>query len=112
VTPRRPLGAPRRPMSVQGTGPSVGCVFCGEPIEIASFAAGPPDLRVLSSICSNCGLRVSATSAMLGAWGRTDVVAHREDDLASRMRARRVASGTRAILDRVGTGEPLDGFLA
>jgi len=110
MTPKRPQPAVgwARPGLAAG---AVGCLFCREPIELASFVAGPPDPRVLSSSCSNCGLLVSATSATLDVWSRTDVVTHRDDDLAARMRARRVASGTRAILDRVGTGESLDGFL-
>jgi hypothetical protein len=110
MTLQRPLDAPRRPASGLMTGPAVGCLFCREPIQIASFAAGPPDPQVLSSVCSNCGLRVSATTATLGVWSRTDAVTHRDDDLAARMRARRVASGARAIIERAGAGEPLDGF--
>jgi hypothetical protein len=80
--------------------PAVGCLFCREPIEIASFVPGPPDPRVLSAACSNCGLLVSATPPTLLAWSRP--VATSEDEIAARMRARRVAQGTRAILRHVG----------
>jgi hypothetical protein len=87
-------------MSTPVAAPAVGCLFCREPIEIASFVAGPPDPRVLSAACPNCGLLVSATPTTLAVWSRP--VVSSEDDIAARLRARRVAMGTRAILGSVG----------
>jgi len=99
---------PRRVAATLAAGPVVGCHFCSEPIEIAAFAAGPPDPAILSTACTNCGLLVSATPTTLAAWRRQDVATHRADDIADRRRAHRVAMGTRAILSRVGVGEPFD----
>ena len=104
---RRPADAPRRPIQARAAGQVVGCVFCREPIAISSFVAAPPDPRVLSTACTNCGLMVSATSAALAAWSRPNDSS--DGDLADRLRARRVALGTRAILDRVGASEALEG---
>jgi hypothetical protein len=84
----------------------VGCLFCREPIEISSFTAGQPDLRLLSAACSNCGLMVSATPSTLAGWSRPNDVS--DGDRADRLRARRVAMGTRAILERVGASEALE----
>jgi hypothetical protein len=89
-----------RPLSTPIAAPAVGCLFCREPIEIASFVAGPPDPRVLSAACPNCGLLVSATPATLAAWSRP--VATSEKEVAARLRARRVALGTQAILGHAG----------
>jgi hypothetical protein len=88
-------------------GPVVGCLFCREPIAIASFAPAPPDPRIRSAACTNCGLMVSATPAALAAWSRPNDPS--DGDLAERLRAQRVAKGTRAILDRVGASEELEG---
>jgi hypothetical protein len=87
-----------RPGSCAAARPHVSCVFCREPIEVSSFTPGKLDPRILSTACTNCGLLVSATRATLAAWSRPEVSC----DLAVRERARRVARGTRAILDRVG----------
>jgi len=108
VALRAPYSAPRRPLSTRAVGPVVGCPFCREPIEIGSFALGPPDPTILSAACPNCGLLVSATPATLATWSRQDLAAHRENDIADRRRAYRVAMGTRAILDRVCVTEPFE----
>jgi hypothetical protein len=44
----------------------------------------------------------------LATWSRQDLAAHRENDIADRRRAYRVAMGTRAILDRVCVTEPFE----
>jgi hypothetical protein len=82
-------------------------VFCHEPIAITSFVAGPPDARIMSAACSNCGLMVSATASALAMWSRPNDSS--DSDLAGRLRAQRVAKGTRAILERVGPGDGLEG---
>lgn len=101
------LQGTRRRSQARGAGPAVGCLFCREPIAISSFVAGRQDPRVLSAACGNCGLLVSATSTALATWSRPNDMTERE--LAARMRARRVALGTRAILERVGASEALEG---
>jgi hypothetical protein len=82
-------------------------MFCREPIAIASFVAARPDPRIMSAACTNCGLMVSATPAALAAWTRPNDTS--DWDLADRLRAQRVARGTRAILERVGASEALEG---
>ncbi len=89
--------------------PSVGCQFCGEPIEIAAFVLTSPKQRILSAACSNCGLRVSATLPTVASWHRAQVGPDRAGDLARRLRARRVAQGTEAILSQA---RPADRFEA
>ncbi len=104
---RQPAGALGRPPQSRGAGPAVGCLFCREPIAIASFVAAQPDPRILSAACSNCGLMVSATPAALAAWSRPNDSP--DGDLADRLRAQRVAKGTLAILNRVDASELVDG---
>jgi hypothetical protein len=98
---RQPTCVAERPLSPPVAAPAVGCLFCREPIEIASFVAGPPDPRVLSAACPNCGLLVSATPTTLAVWSRP--VATSEEEVAARRRARRVALGTQAILGHAGS---------
>ena len=76
-------------------------MFCREPIEVGSFAAGRPDPGIMSAACPNCGLLVSVRPTTLAAWCRPADRQTGDVDLADRLRARRVAQGTRAILDRV-----------
>jgi hypothetical protein len=106
----RPTRAPRRSRKAPVAGLFVACMFCRERIEIASFVVGAPDPRLMSASCSNCGLMVSVTPSTLASWSTSDVVADRDRDseLARRMRARRVAQGTRAILRGVRTNGPRD----
>ncbi len=93
--------APKPAVSVgEPVEPSVGCIFCGEAIEIAWFVAGATEPIVRSAACRNCGLRVSATPRAWAAWSRRSEVS--DDGLADRLRARRVATASRAILQRVG----------
>ena len=108
VATTRRAGSRRRPKSPPAAGPVVGCLFCREPIEIGSFVPGSLDPRVLSTACPNCGLLVSATTATLAAWSRSDLDSGRVSDLAGRRRALRVANGARAILERVGASELLE----
>jgi hypothetical protein len=98
---RQSTSAAVRPMAPPIAAPAVGCLFCREPIEIASFVAGPPDPRLLSAACPNCGLLVSATPRTLAVWSRPGVAS--EGDIAARLRARRVAMGTQAILGHAGS---------
>jgi hypothetical protein len=83
-------------------------MFCRERIEIESFVVGAPDPRLMSASCSNCGLMVSVTPSTLASWSTSDVSADRDSELARRMRARRVAQGTSAILRGVRTNGPRD----
>lgn len=108
VPPPRSPRASRRAVANRAGGPTVRCVFCREPIEIGSFVAGASDPAIRSTACSNCGLMVSATSTTLAAWSRRGVASDQDDDLAGRLRARRVAMGTRAILERVGASDLLE----
>jgi hypothetical protein len=85
-------------------------MFCREPIAVASFVAGPPDPRIMSAACPNCGLLVSVRPAMLAAWSSPLGGPDRDSGLADRLRARRVAQGTRAILERVSASGTQDGL--
>lgn len=100
---------PRQAGPAITSGPAIGCQFCGEPIEIVSFVLASPKQRILSAACSNCGLRVSATLPMVASWNRAQVGLDHAGDLARRLRARRVAQGTEAILAQA---HPADRFEA
>jgi hypothetical protein len=87
--------------------PSVACVFCREPIELSSFKAGGGFNR--SATCVNCGLLVSVDEQVWVLWSRANTTMDVERSLAERLRARRVATAARAILDRVAeTPDPAD----
>jgi hypothetical protein len=51
---------------------------------------------------------VSVTPSTLASWSTSDAAADRDRELARRMRARRVAEGTRALLRGVRTNGPRD----
>jgi hypothetical protein len=99
---------PRQSGPAITSGPSVGCQFCGEPIEIASFVLASPSQRILSAACSNCGLRVSATLPMVASWHRAQAGPDRASELARRLRARRVAHGTEVILAQARPADRLE----
>jgi hypothetical protein len=81
--------------------PSVACVFCREPIELSSFKAGGRRNRTAS--CVNCGLLVSVAEQVWVLWRQANATMDVEQSLAERLRARRVASAARTILDRAET---------
>jgi hypothetical protein len=86
---------------------SVACVFCREPIELSSFKAGGRLNRTAS--CVNCGLLVSVAEQVWVLWSKANATMDVERSLAERLRARRVATAARAILDRVAeTPDPAD----
>jgi hypothetical protein len=74
------------------------CVFCREPIEIGSFIVG--DRQTRSASCPNCGLRVSMTAYAWTLWN-AHATAPSELSLTDRLRARRVATAARLILQQV-----------
>jgi hypothetical protein len=87
--------------------PSVACVFCRIPIELSSFKAGGRLNRTAS--CVDCGLLVSVAEQVWVLWRQANATMDVERSLAERLRARRVASAARAILDRVAeTPDPAD----
>jgi hypothetical protein len=87
--------------------PSVACVFCREPIELSSFKAGGRFNRTAS--CVNCGLLVSVAEQVWVLWSQASETTDVERSLAERLRARRVATAARTILDRVAeTPDPAD----
>jgi hypothetical protein len=87
--------------------PSVACVFCREPIELSSFTADGRFTRTAS--CVNCGLLVSVAEQERVVWSHANATMDVDRSLAERLRARRVASAARAILDRVAeTPDPGD----
>jgi len=102
----RATRAPRKSRKAPVAALFVACMFCHERIEIASFVVGTPDPRLRSASCSNCGLMVSVTPSTLASWSTSDDAADRDRDLARRMRARRVAEGTLAVLRGVRTSGP------
>jgi hypothetical protein len=87
--------------------PSVACFFCREPIELSSFTSGGRFNRTAS--CVNCGLLVSVAEQVWVLWSQANATMDVERSLAERLRARRVATAARAILDRVAeTPDPAD----
>lgn len=91
--------------------PSVACVFCREPIEIAAFKAGSRRTRTAS--CVNCGLVVSVAEHVWALWSHVNATTDVDRHLAERLRARRVATAARAILDRVAeTPDPADDLVS
>jgi hypothetical protein len=102
--PRRKGRASRAPASA-GVERFVSCVFCHEGIPTSSFATVRSDPRLMSASCPNCALQVSGTQATWELWNRASSDAP-ERGRAETLRARRVATATRLLRERLAVTLP------